>query len=43
MDLDKVLDELYTTTMMELDFSKEKENMLFFENHNKDIPYISSP
>ena len=27
MDLDKVLDELYTTTMMELDFSKEKENM----------------
>ena len=43
MDLESVLDELYQSTMLELDFEKEKENMLFFDEHNKNETFIATP
>ena len=43
MDLESVLDELYQSTMLELDFEKEKENMLFFEQHNKNETFVATP
>lgn len=43
MDLESVLDELYQSTMLELDFEKEKENMLFFEQHNENETFVATP
>ena len=43
MDLESVLDELYQSTILELDFEKEKENMLFFDEHNKNETFIATP
>ncbi len=43
MDLNSMIDELYESTIKELNFKQEVENMNTFEECNKDIPYISSP
>ena len=43
IDLEMVLDELYKSTLNELDFEQERENMIEFSNNNKDEKYVSCP
>ena len=43
IDLEMVLDELYKSTLKELDFEQEIENMIEFSNNNKDEKYVSCP
>lgn len=43
IDLEMVLDELYKSTLNELDLEQERENMIEFSNNNRDEKYVSCP
>lgn len=43
IDLNLVLDELYNTTLQELDFNNEVNNLVKFKELNSDISYVYSP
>ena len=43
IDLELLVDEIYKTTLEELDFIKEKENIIEFSNNNKDNVIINAP
>jgi ubiquinone biosynthesis protein len=43
IDFELVLDELYNSTIQELDFNNEVNNLLRFRKENKDIPYVYTP
>ncbi len=43
IDLEAVLDELYNTTIQELNFKNEVRNLEKFRENNKNISYISCP
>ncbi|MDD6666389.1 MAG: lipopolysaccharide core heptose(II) kinase RfaY [Lachnospiraceae bacterium] len=43
VDLDMVLDEMWTVAQQEMDFLKEASNMEEFARLNKDIKYVTTP
>lgn len=43
VDLDMVLDEMWTVAQQEMDFLKEAENMEEFNHNNKNINYVTCP
>lgn len=43
MDLELLIDELYKSTLNELDFKLEEKNIIEFSNNNSDISTISVP
>ena len=43
MDLDLLIDELYKSTLNELDFKLEEKNIIEFSNNNSDVSTISVP
>ena len=43
VDLDMVLDEMWTVAQQEMDFLKEVENMEEFARNNKNINYVTCP
>ena len=43
MDLDSLIDELYKSTLNELDFKLEEKNIIEFSNNNSDVSTISVP
>ena len=43
MDLDSLVDELYKSTLNELDFNLELKNIIEFSNNNRDISTVGVP
>lgn len=43
VSISDLLDELYSTALMEMDFLQEEENINLFLSNNKDVSYISAP